>query len=93
MIGLRGYGQRDPLNEYKTEAFSLFEKLLIDLRQQTTRWIMTVEFQFEQPEQMSSEMFQPFPLDLNEVSEVHLDPLTGENEMALGLSAKVPSPT
>jgi preprotein translocase subunit SecA len=27
VIGLRGYGQRDPLNEYKTEAFSLFEKL------------------------------------------------------------------
>ncbi|WP_299004337.1 preprotein translocase subunit SecA, partial [uncultured Caulobacter sp.] len=32
VIGLRGYGQRDPLNEYKTEAFSLFEKLLGDLR-------------------------------------------------------------
>ena len=28
VIGLRGYGQRDPLNEYKTEAFSLFEGLL-----------------------------------------------------------------
>jgi preprotein translocase subunit SecA len=28
VIGLRGYGQRDPLNEYKTEAFSLFEKML-----------------------------------------------------------------
>ena len=80
VIGLRGYGQRDPLNEYKTEAFSLFEKLLLDLRQQTTRWIMTVEFQFEQPEP-AAEMFQPFPLDLNEV---HLDPVTGENERAAG---------
>jgi preprotein translocase subunit SecA len=28
VIGLRGYGQRDPLNEYKTEAFALFENLL-----------------------------------------------------------------
>ena len=45
VIGLRGYGQRDPLNEYKTEAFSLFEKLLVDLRQNVTRWLMTVEFQ------------------------------------------------
>ncbi len=81
VIGLRGYGQRDPLNEYKTEAFSLFEKLLVDLRQQTTRWIMTVEFQFEQPEPLPSDMFQPFPLDLNEV---HLDPSTGENERARG---------
>ena len=49
VIGLRGYGQRDPLNEYKTEAFSLFEKLLVDLRQNVTRWLMTVEFQFEEP--------------------------------------------
>ena len=81
VIGLRGYGQRDPLNEYKTEAFSLFEKLLVDLRQQTTRWIMTVEFQFENPEPLPQEMFAPFPLDLNEV---HLDPLTGENERAKG---------
>ena len=77
VIHLRGYGQRDPLNEYKTEAFSLFEKLLVDLRQQVTRWMLTTEFQFEQPEGM----FQPFPLDFNEV---HLDPVTGENERALG---------
>jgi preprotein translocase subunit SecA len=46
VIGLRGYGQRDPLNEYKTEAFSLFEKLLADMRQSVTRWLMTVQFQF-----------------------------------------------
>ena len=31
-IGLRGYGQRDPLNEYKNEAFSLFEELLSNLK-------------------------------------------------------------
>ncbi len=78
VIHLRGYGQRDPLNEYKTEAFSLFEKLLVDLRQHVTRWLMTVEFQFAQP---PADMFQPFPLDFNEV---HLDPLTGENERASG---------
>ena len=76
VIGLRGYGQRDPLNEYKTEAFSLFEKLLTDLRHQATRWLMTVEFQFQQPEPM-------FGL-AGEVNfeEVHLNPLTRENEMA-----------
>ena len=49
VIGLRGYGQRDPLNEYKTEAFSLFEKLIGDLRQNVTRWLMTVEIQFAEP--------------------------------------------
>ncbi|HEY0437446.1 MAG TPA: preprotein translocase subunit SecA, partial [Phenylobacterium sp.] len=69
VIGLRGYGQRDPLNEYKTEAFSLFEKLLVDLRQNVTRWLMTVEFQFEEPP----------PPPAGQFFEVHMDPLTGEN--------------
>ncbi|SEA31730.1 preprotein translocase subunit SecA [Rubrimonas cliftonensis] len=36
VIGLRGYGQRDPLNEYKSEAFSLFESLLSRLRFEVT---------------------------------------------------------
>jgi preprotein translocase subunit SecA len=76
VIGLRGYGQRDPLNEYKTEAFSLFEKLLVDLRQNVTRWLMTVEFQFVEPEPA----FSP----LGQLTEVHLDPLTGENAVVMG---------
>ena len=37
VIGLRGYGQRDPLNEYKSEAFTLFDKLLTDLREGVTK--------------------------------------------------------
>jgi preprotein translocase subunit SecA len=74
VIGLRGYGQRDPLNEYKTEAFSLFETLLTDLRQNVTRWLMTVEFQFEAPPQPPPGRFQ----------EVHIDPLTGENVATMG---------
>jgi preprotein translocase subunit SecA len=72
VIGLRGYAQRDPLNEYKTEAFSLFEKLLVDLRQAVTRWVMTVKFQWDEQDfapPASPDMF-----------EVHLDPTTGRNE-------------
>jgi len=76
VIGLRGYGQRDPLNEYKTEAFTLFEKLLVDLRQNVTRWLMTVEFQFEQPEPINV---------LGGLTEVHMDPLTGENAALMGV--------
>ncbi len=72
VIGLRGYGQRDPLNEYKTEAFSLFETLLHELRHNVTRWLMTVEFRFEAPP----------PMDLPEFQEIHLNPGTGQNEMA-----------
>jgi len=71
VIGLRGYGQRDPLNEYKTEAFSLFEKLIGELRSNVTRWLLTVEFQFEPP---------PPPQPERQLFEVHVDPLTGENE-------------
>ncbi|MEJ2816260.1 MULTISPECIES: preprotein translocase subunit SecA [unclassified Caulobacter] len=75
VIGLRGYGQRDPLNEYKTEAFSLFEKLLGDLRTNTTRWLMTVEIAYAEPE----------PLHTPEgLTQVHLDPLTGENAATAG---------
>ena len=72
VIGLRGYGQRDPLNEFKTEAFTLFEKLLSDLRLNVTRWLMTVEFSFQEP---------PPPPSTPSTFEVHLDPLTGENEV------------
>jgi preprotein translocase subunit SecA len=84
VIGLRGYGQRDPLNEYKTEAFSLFEKLLIDLRQNVTRWVMTVQFQFEEPSR-----FDPSS-PLGELVEVHMDPMTGENEAGYGGAREVP---
>ena len=76
VIGLRGYGQRDPLNEYKTEAFSLFEKLLTDLRHNVTKWMMTVEIQVEPA--------PAAPLPPERLVEVHLDPLTGENAATAG---------
>src|SRR5690606_8004550 len=43
VIGFRGYAQRDPLQEYKTEAFTLFETMLANLRQATTAQLMRVE--------------------------------------------------
>jgi len=80
VIGLRGYGQRDPLNEYKTEAFSLFEKLIGELRSNVTRWLLTVEFQFQAPE----------PPPERRLMEVHVDPQTGENErMALSFDGDI----
>ncbi len=88
VIGLRGYGQRDPLNEYKTEAFTMFEALLINLRHSVTRWLMTMEIRFQAPE-------QPAPLPeasptvqaQRRFQEVHLDPATGHNERAPTLSS------
>jgi preprotein translocase subunit SecA len=49
VIHLRGYAQRDPLNEFKNEAFTLFESLLNDLRRAVTRVLMRAQFVVEQP--------------------------------------------
>ncbi|WKL57408.1 preprotein translocase subunit SecA [Asticcacaulis sp. ZE23SCel15] len=84
VIGLRGYGQRDPLNEYKTEAFTLFETLLINLRHNTTRWLMTLEIRFEEPAP------QPAAFDPIQFEEIHLDPLTGHNEAGADPSSLTP---
>jgi preprotein translocase subunit SecA len=43
-INLRAYGQRDPLNEYKREAFQLFAAMLDDVREQVTRYLANIEF-------------------------------------------------
>ncbi len=52
VIGLRAHGQRDPLNEYKSEAFTLFDKLLTDLREGVTkainRLLINVQIQRQQ---------------------------------------------
>ena len=44
-IGLRAYAQRDPLNEYKREAFTMFESMLDGIRITSCRFIMLIEFQ------------------------------------------------
>ncbi len=49
VIGLRGYGQRDPLNEYKAESFSLFEAMSQSLREAVTAQLMRVEIQAAPP--------------------------------------------
>ena len=74
VVGFRGYGQRDPLNEYKSEAFELFEALLSRLRRDVTGQLMNLEIQI-QP------MDQPTPEPLDGLSEIHRDPQTGNNEM------------
>lgn len=74
VIGLRGYAQRDPLNEYKTEAFALFEHLLNELRGDVTKLLLAMELRTEKPPAL--EEIEPL-----EIEEQHIDPNTGENEM------------
>jgi preprotein translocase subunit SecA len=49
VIHLRGMAQRDPLNEYKSEAFDLFNQLITQLRETTTSQLNRVEVAFEEP--------------------------------------------
>lgn len=72
VIGFRGYGQRDPLSEYKSESFELFNALLGNLRQAVTAQMMRVEL----VQQAAAEEFEPL-----EMHESHSDPITGENEL------------
>ena len=55
-INLRAYAQKDPLNEYKREAFELFQHMLVHLRETFTQMICHLELRFNQPE-----TFQPPP--------------------------------
>ncbi|MFN4309711.1 MAG: preprotein translocase subunit SecA [Ferrovibrio sp.] len=50
-IGLRAYAQKDPLNEYKREAFALFQQMLVRLREQVTSILARVEIRAEEPPQ------------------------------------------
>ena len=76
-VGLRGYAQRDPLNEYKSEAFELFESLLSNLREDVTRQLMLVRFVDDTPAAESQDM-----PDLPEMHAHHVDLTTGEDELA-----------
>jgi preprotein translocase subunit SecA len=79
VIGLRGYGQRDPLNEYKAEAFSLFETMSQSLREAVTAQLMRIEIMAAPPPEQ-----QPAPLPVMEAHKI--DPMTGEHEMALAMA-------
>jgi preprotein translocase subunit SecA len=78
VIGLRGYGQRDPLNEYKAEAFNLFKSMSQELREGVTAQLMRIEVVPAPQEQ------QPAPLPAIEAHKI--DPTTGEDEMALAMA-------
>jgi len=76
VVGLRGYGQRDPLNEYKAEAFALFEGMVAHLREAVTAQLMRVEIVQQPP---AEEQAQQLPF-----MEAHkVDPTTGEDQMAM----------
>ncbi len=79
-VGLRGYAQRDPLNEYKSESFTLFEDMLSRLRMAVTEQLMHIQLAPNQSFEMQAE-------ELPEMHASHVNPLTGEDEFELAEAA------
>ena len=84
-IGLRAYAQRDPLNEYKQEAFNLFEEMLDSLRERVTQVLCHVELQ------MGDEEHQIFSQSAQEMHEGRTDPAFAQDEDALRTIPRLPT--
>jgi preprotein translocase subunit SecA len=82
-IGLRAYGQRDPLNEYKSEAFALFNAMLDELKERVTGMLARVEIA---PEPVRP----PPPIQMMEMHPQPVPAFAGEPEMALEGAAAAP---
>ena len=68
VVHLRAYAQKTPINEYKQEAFSMFERMLVAIREDVTRRLAWAEFQFQAPPELP---------ELPDFLTTHIDPLTG----------------
>jgi preprotein translocase subunit SecA len=72
VIHLRSYAQKKPIDEYKQEAFLLFERLLVSIREEVTRILMQAQLQLEPP---------PPPV-LPDFITQHIDPFAAEDDTA-----------
>jgi preprotein translocase subunit SecA len=92
-IHLRGYAQRDPLNEYKKEAFELFEQMLGQVRDTTTQVLARLQVRTEEaPDPLLSE--PPAP-DFSRLHETTQDPAMAEDmpaDPAAGSASAPPPP-
>ncbi|MHA3839862.1 preprotein translocase subunit SecA [Sphingomonas aestuarii] len=70
VIHLRAYAQKTPINEYKHEAFALFERMLSSIREDVTRVMALAQFRMAAP--------PPLP-ELPDFITTHIDPFTGED--------------
>jgi preprotein translocase subunit SecA len=77
VIHLRSYAQKKPIDEYKQEAFALFERLLVAIREDVTKTLMRVRIQIEEPPMMAASDFA-----LPDFITQHIDPLSGDDNSA-----------
>ena len=73
VIFLRAYAQKQPINEYKREAFMLFERMLQTIRQDVTRTVSQTQFRFDVPADLP---------ELPDFLTTHIDPFSGEDDSA-----------
>ncbi|MEO5707024.1 MAG: preprotein translocase subunit SecA, partial [Alteraurantiacibacter sp.] len=74
VVFLRAYAQKQPLNEYKQEAFGLFEMMLESIREAVTRILLNLELRIAPPVPPPGELPR-----LPEFMTGHIDPFTGED--------------
>jgi len=72
VIHLRSYAQKKPIDEYKQEAFLLFERLLVAIREDVTRVLSRAQI----------ELAEPLPAGLPDFITNHIDPLSGDDDSA-----------
>ncbi|KQN09138.1 preprotein translocase subunit SecA [Sphingomonas aurantiaca] len=70
VVHLRAYAQKTPINEYKQEAFSLFQRMLETIREDVTKTIAHAQFQMQAPVGLP---------ELPDFITTHFDPFTGED--------------
>jgi preprotein translocase subunit SecA len=79
VIHLRSYAQKKPIDEYKQEAFLLFERLLVVIREDVTKMLLRAQVQFEDPAPMP---IAPMGGMMPEFITHHIDPLSGDDDTA-----------
>ena len=63
-ISLRAYGQKDPLNEYKREAFALFENMLLNIKRNISKVLSNIQFE-QESEEMQEDIYKDQKLEKN----------------------------
>jgi preprotein translocase subunit SecA len=75
VVHLRAYAQKKPIDEYKHEAFQMFERMLGQIREDVTRTLAFAQFSFSEPE------YSELP-EMPDFITHHIDPFTGDDDTA-----------
>ena len=83
-ISLRAYGQKDPLNEYKREAFALFENMLLNIKRNISKVLSNIQFE-PQNEESQEDVYKDQKLEKEAVPE---EEFSGALDIKAKLAAK-----